>query len=110
MKNFNKPLVVEIICGLLYFGTSIACLIASFSAVLAHFYIFASYGYWKWITLADLVIFFGFDPRFIIDPRHQWEWIGIGKAMNWAFYSLSVFVHIAIVWILFAAPYRLDRD
>jgi hypothetical protein len=62
---------------------------ASVGTIVWQVYTFLSDGTWHWITLADLVVRSGNAPQWLISPPEQWQWVGIGKFVNWAFYSAA---------------------
>ncbi|MCT8971228.1 hypothetical protein [Microbaculum marinisediminis] len=50
------------------------------------FYFLAD-GQWYWMAIADLMALAGYNPLELIDPLQTWEWVGIGKVINWSFYT-----------------------
>ena len=71
-------------------------------------YDFLAYGSWHWFTVAELLARAGYNPAATVDPNATWSWVGIGKAVNWAFYTapavlIALIVSIIIGWLGFSA-------
>jgi len=98
-KDFAAEVGEFIIVGLFVLGLLTVVGVVGFQV-----YIFLHDGVWHWLTVADVMVLAGKDPQTILNPSQHWEWVGVGRVVNWLFYTKSV---VFLVVGLLAAGYGL---
>ena len=87
--------------GWFLFGNGILLGFAALLAIVGfQTYTFLTDGSFKyWLTIADLFDALGYEQKLThrLDPTASWTWVGVGKLVNWIFYSAPALTVALIV-------------
>jgi hypothetical protein len=87
--------------GWFLFGIGILLGFAALLAIVGfQTYTFLTDGSFKyWLTIADLFDALGYGQKLThrLDPTASWTWVGVGKLVNWIFYSAPALTVALIV-------------